>query len=138
MNRRLILAAPGLLAAPLIARASHADAEFLHHYRAWGQAKRDWYSLCDAPGHEYWDTPECQDANRREYAAFDAMMAIRARTMDGIAALAHVIWDASGPAFSRNWPGYDEEANCPENQPKIALWQSATGRDDHPPLFREK
>ena len=44
---------------------------------------------CDAPGHEYWDTPEMQDANRREYAAFDAMMAIRARTMDGIAALAH-------------------------------------------------
>lgn len=56
MKRRLFLAAPGLLAAPLIARAGHADAELLHHYRLWVQARRDWYRLADLPGNENWDS----------------------------------------------------------------------------------
>ncbi|SEN29309.1 hypothetical protein SAMN04488103_104120 [Gemmobacter aquatilis] len=136
MNRRLILAAPGLLAAPLIARASHADAELLHHYRAWGQAKRDWYRLADMPGHVNWDTPEMLDATRREDEAFDAMTATPARTMAGIAVLATLMWDATGPGAGPGHPEYAVEAAYHGNRPTLALWRSATGRDDHPPLIR--
>lgn len=136
MKRRLFLAAPGLLAAPLIARAGHADAELLHHYRLWAQAKRDWYRLSEVPGNEDWDCPESLDADRRQDAAFDAMMAIPARTMEGIAVLAALIWDCNGPDALVSHPEYAVQAAWHENRPTLALWRCATGRDDHPPLIQ--
>lgn len=138
MKRRLFLAAPGLLAAPLIARAGHADAELLHHYRLWAQAKRDCIALSYLPGNENLDTPEALDADRRQDAAFDAMMATPARTMEGIAVLAALIWDCNGPDTYVNHPEYAVQAAYYENRPTLALWRSATGRDDHPPLIRQR
>lgn len=137
MKRRLFLAAPGLLAAPLIARAGHADAELLHHYRLWVQARRDWYRLSDLPGNENWDTPEMVDATRREDEAFEAIMATPAQTMEGIAVLAALVWDANGPTAYEHHPEYAEQAAYYENRPTLALWRSATGRNDHPPVIRQ-
>ena len=136
MNRRLFLAAPGLLAAPLVARAGHADAELLHHYHLWAQAKRDWYRLSDLPGNENWDTPEMVEATRREDEAFAAMMATPARTMEGMAVLVALMWDVNRPDVAVSHPDYDAQADHYQNRPIMALWRSVTGRSDYPPLIR--
>lgn len=136
MKRREFIAASGLLAAPMIAPAATSEDPFLPCFRAWLRAKQDWWqaSQQEVPGaYEEWESPECLEAQRREDLAFNAMMATPPATMEGIAALAQVIWNELGPGYRRDDDRYTEAAASYEFQPLLALWRAASGRDDHPP-----
>lgn len=145
MNRRDILAgAPALALLPGGAAAgadttasgsSSGEDPILPHYREWVAAKTEWWRWFDAPGNGNFTFSESLEAERREDAAFEAMMQTPATTMEGIAALAHVLWLAAGPSCIEDSPDYEDECRHFEFQPLLAIWRSATGRDGVPPSF---
>jgi hypothetical protein len=134
-RRKLLIATPGLLALPFVARAGLADDPILPIYHEWVAAKREWQRYENLPGNGNWDFPESLAAARREDAAFTAMMTTRATSMAGVAGLAHVIWQSSGPGWVYGSEDYLEESRSFENAPKLALWRSASGQDGLPPGF---
>ena len=139
MKRRdLLTATPGLLAIPFIAQAGTEDDPIMPHYREWCAARLEWWRWCNVPGNGNWDFPESTDAQSREGVAFEAMMRTPARTMEGIAALAHVIWDASGPASIQGTPDFVEECEHYESRAILALWRSASGQNGLPPSEKAK
>ncbi len=145
MNRRDILAAVPAMAMMPCAAASRPMPNFmagsgnedpiLPHYREWLAAKTQWWRWCEHPGNGNWDFPESVDADRREEAAFEAMMRTPATTMEGMAALAHVLWNVAGPSACEDTAEFEEQCRKYEFQPALALWRSATGQDGLPPSF---
>lgn len=107
----------------------------LPHYREWVAAKIEWWRWYDAPGNGNFDFPETLEAERREDAAFDAMMETPATTMEGVAALAHVLWNVAGPSAPEDSPAFVEQCTCYQFQPLLAIWRSVTGQDGVPPSF---
>jgi len=148
MNRREVVAgAPCLLltpnlgavaAAPAVQLLSTASVEdpILPHYREWLDAKNEWWRWYDAPGNGNFDFPESLEAERREDLAFEAMMQTRATTMEGIAALCHVLWTINGPSARADLPEFQDQCEHYEHQPALALWRSATGLEGVPPGFQ--
>lgn len=131
MSRRTLLAALPAAAAAGPATAGLAEDPVLPVFRDWLDAKRTWRALADLPGNEDWDDPRSIAAAAREDAAEVRMLELGARTPEGIAALATLVWDYIGPAT------FDPEkfalkAASRECRAVMAIWQACTGQTGYP------
>ena len=137
-RRAMLTAAPAsiaVMALPSMAGATQGEDPILSHYQEWCEAKAEWFRWSDAPGNGNWDFPESIRAEEREDAAFNAMMRTPALTMDGIAALVHVIWSVIAPACRADTPEFVEACERYELRPVLWLWQNVTGSGSPPPIF---
>lgn len=136
MNRRALLAA---LPASGLALATPADASandpILPLYHEWIAAMREWVRLMDMPGNEDFDWPESIAANNRADHAMFAMIELTPTSVEGLAALSHVMWYLSGPCFRPDQPEYEEQCEEPAKKAMLAIWRAASGEADHPPRF---
>ncbi|TCP39799.1 hypothetical protein [Rhodovulum marinum] len=140
VTRRTALASTAAAGAALWAGASASAPEdpILPLYRQWVQARKDWHKYADLPGNEHWNMPESIEAADREDRAFYAMLELTPCSMEGIAALAHVLWDLDGPSVVPEHPEYAEQCERTENKLVRAIWRSASGETGLPPDGRMK
>lgn len=136
ISRRNLLAAlpASTLALSLPASAKQED-PILPLYRDWKLARKEWHRLSDMPGNENWDCPESLAADDRESAAFWAIVDMTPVSIEGIAALAHVLWINDGPNSRADDPDYPVECAWPGNKMIRAIWQAASGQDGLPSIF---
>lgn len=125
MNRRDILAAlPAVAFAPRAVSAADVPDPILPLYRQWQEARAEWHALADLPGNENWDSAATVEADARENAAFWAMLDMTPVTMEGVAALAHVLWTLEGPSPPPGTADYEESLTQPANRIMAALWRA--------------
>ncbi|MEM7237408.1 MAG: hypothetical protein AAF501_06245 [Pseudomonadota bacterium] len=96
----------------------------LPHYHHWLAAREDWISSLNLPDNEDSDRPETRAAEEREDDAVRAMTSVKATSMAGIAALAHVLWDFQAPG---------ELNENTASEVILAIWHSTSGQDGTPP-----
>lgn len=101
-------------------------------YREWLQAREDWYAALDQSTTGNWDTAACQDADTREYAAFDRMIETAPQSMEDIAALAALLWTICGPHSRRGTEQYEDECQLPGSRLIKAIWNAASGKKGVP------
>lgn len=101
-------------------------------YREWRAARAEWLRLWDLPGNGNWDFPESIAAEKRENAAYDAMIDLTPVSSEGIAALAHVLWATEGPIVHQSSPDFPEQCDQPGNKLIRAIWRAAGGQGEYP------
>lgn len=117
--------------------AAEPEDPILPLYREWMAARIEWCRLSDLPGNGNWDSPESIAAEAREDAAFSAMVDMTPTGMAGIAALAVVLWDWSGPcSVPLDEAAFREQCDEPSNKLILAIWRAASGRNGLPPRAR--
>lgn len=131
LTRRAALCAAPVALIPLPA-LSATDDPILPLYQEWRAARAEWFRHYDLPGNGNWDSPESMAAANRETRAFYAMADMTPVSMEGIALLACVLWDAEGPA-SLNDDVYAEECRTPKNRLIASIWRAASGQSGLPP-----
>lgn len=135
MSRRTLLAAlPASTLALAPAASSTPSDPILEHYREWLDANREWKQLSDMPGNEDWKWPESIEAEKRGDKALEAMIELTPTSLEGIAAMVHVLWYLEGPASRPELPGFEDEMTMHGNKAMFALWRAASGRAG-PPSF---
>ncbi len=82
---------------------------------------------CD-PG----EFPEANAAYAREWAIFHAMTDMVPTTLDGIAALASVLFDHAGPQSKRGTEQFYEDCKDPTAKLMISIWRAASGQNGTP------
>lgn len=131
LSRRAALAA---LAASSFAVTSivaqDAIDPILPHYRRWCQAREEWERLSYIPENKHWDFTESDRMDQIERKAFLAMVDMTPVSNEGIAALAHVLWDTAGPVSARSSPDRGVECGHPENKLIRAIYRAASGQTD--------
>lgn len=132
MLKALPLAA-GIPLIPEVAQAAFNEDPIIPLYQQWVQARKEWYVLSELPEHEDWNTPEICALQDLEDKAFWAMIDMTPSSMEGIAALVHVLWDLEGPAALPEFENYPEQANEPKCKLMRGLWRASVGRDELPP-----
>lgn len=133
-RRTLLTALPASsLALAIPTQASTAD-PIVSLYRDWLAATAEWRRLADIPGNEDFDWPESIAAENRAHAALLAMVELTPTTVEGIAALSHILWSLKGPAFRTDHPEYAVQCQEPSKKALLALWRATSGRSDHPPV----
>jgi len=113
MNRRTVL-------------ATTAD-PILEHYREWLAARAEWKRVSELPGNEMYDWPENIAAEIREDAALDAMVEMTPITLEGLAALTHVLWHMEVPELEYHLPEYAEQTENPVHKAMLGIWRATTG-----------
>ncbi len=73
-----------------------AEDPILIHYREWVSALEEMYRLVHLQVDD--DDPRMAECDRRAAEALNLMEATTPLSIEGIAALVHVVWDTSGPA----------------------------------------
>ena len=134
-RRNLLMALPvagAAVAIPALAKAETED-PILPLYRQWVAARNEWYRCADIPGNGNCDMPESKAAEAQGDAAFWAMIEMTPSSMEGIAALIHVLWDLDGPSVTTDCEEYDELADRPNCKLMRAIWRGASGRNGLPP-----
>ncbi|ARE38324.1 hypothetical protein RGUI_0183 [Rhodovulum sp. P5] len=136
VTRRAALTGAAALAASLppasSVMAGASEDPILPLYREWVQARKDWYALADLPGNEDWDSPETIEAQDREDRAFWALCDLTPCSMEGVAALAHVLWVLDGPSVVPTHPEYADQCAWPENRLLAAIWRAGSGQTGLP------
>ncbi|TPW31458.1 hypothetical protein FJU08_06775 [Martelella alba] len=107
----------------------------LFHYRVWRAVRAEWCrALVQVEGGQ--TTVKNLDAiQRRELEARDALLALTPTTLNGIAAVAHLLWDELGPSQANLSEG-EYAARCasdPILKMIAAIWRAADGSHT-PPL----
>jgi len=118
-------------AAPVAAIAAGED-PIMPIFREWVAARREWLSYAELPGNGNWDFPENKAAEARDNAAFDVLVGMTPASMEGIAAMACLLWTFNGPLVNRDHEEFAEEMTCPERRLTLAIYRAASGRDGFP------
>lgn len=109
------------------------DDPILIHYREWVSALEEMYRLVNLQVSD--EDPRMVECDRRAALALSAMETTTPQSIEGIAALVHVVWDTSGPTYAAWSPDYAEACGYPEHRWILALWRAVTGKTT-PPLFK--
>lgn len=132
-RRALMTALPAsgaALAAPQLSQAKAPD-PVVQHYRTWLDARREWNELAELPGNGNWDDPRSIAAQDRESAAAEQMMKLAPTSLEGIGALAALVWDDIWPGV-RDPDELDRFATRQDCQAVLAIWRACTGKDGYP------
>lgn len=113
-------------------RKTAGEDPILPLYRQWVAARNEWHRYVGLPGNENWDAPESKAAEAQENAAFWEMIEMTPTSMEGIAALIHILWSLEGPAVATDHEEFHERADHPNCKLMAAIWRGATGRDGLP------
>lgn len=132
-RRNLLSALPasGLaVALPQVAPAATPDPVVVA-YDEWLSARREWRELSELPGNEDWDDPRSLAADERERVAMFAMLQNEPTSLEGIGALAALLWrdishGCTEPDEIKDHPNYIE---CLTVE---AIWKACTGADGYP------
>lgn len=109
-----------------------ADEPILIHYREWVSALEEMYRLVHLQVSD--EDPRMVECDRRAAEALKLMEATTPQSIEGIAALVHVVWDTSGPAYAAWSPDFAEACDEPEHRWILALWRAVTGKSTPPVL----
>lgn len=131
-RRTLLTALPASTLALATAASSTPSDPILEHYREWLSAKNEWERLSNIPGNEDWDWPESIEAEKRGDAALAAIIELTPSSLEGIAAMAHILWYLEGPEFRAGTPDHDEELTWKGNRAMLAIWRAASGKAGTP------
>jgi hypothetical protein len=127
INRRTMLAAlPASTFALAPAASSTPTDPILEHYREWLAARAEWKRVSYLPGNENFDLPESIEADKREDAALSALLEHTPVTLEGMAALVHVLWYLDDPVIG------DPDLESHVAKATLGLWRATTGRSDIP------
>lgn len=133
IDRRTFIAALPVSGCAMAASASPAQADpILALYHQWREANAEWVKLINMPGNEDFDWPESLAAERRADRAMEAMLKLTPTTVEGIAALTHVLWYLTGPAYTPDHPDYAEQCQEPANRAILAIWRAASSSSERP------
>lgn len=135
INRRTMLAALPASTFALGAAASSAPVDpVVSLYREWLAARAEWNALSNMPGNEDFDWPESIAAEDRAFELMFKMVELTPTTIEGIAAMMHILWDLEGPALRPDQPEYDEEMTEPGNKAMFAIWRAASSQAGPPSI----
>lgn len=101
-------------------------------YRAWNKAITEWNHYAEMPGNENLDWPEAKAAEARENAAFSAMIDMSPVSMEGIAAIAHLLWETEGLDVIPTNEEYSAHCDSAGNRLIRAIWRAASGKEGLP------
>lgn len=134
MSRRTLMtalpASGAALALPGVAMADQPD-PLVPLYYEWLDARRTWREMSELPGNEDWDDPRSVAAEARESAAAEQMLALKPKSLEGIAALAALAWVYIEPGATDpdEYSGNVQFMDCRTIQ---AIWKACTGKDGFP------
>lgn len=131
-RRTLIAALPAAGVAALLPVAVNPgqDDPILVPYRQWLGARRYWL--------EHSETATLRVlAEEREDEALETLVNATPSSMEGIAALIHVLWDVAGPSVTPDQDAYLEQADDPALKLIAAIWRAASGEAGLPPFIKE-
>lgn len=133
MPRRSVLAA---LPATGMAFAATASAEendpVLDLYQEWLKALLGWQRLSRMNGHAE-DTQEMIDLVDRRFDLLDQIVDSTPRSLEGVAALAHVTWEEAGPCILEGAEGSEEELSLPIHRALRSMMKLS--KSPCPPFF---
>lgn len=95
-------------------------------YREWRAARQAWFACPEG-------SPEAEAANDREWEAEAIMIAATPTTLEGAAALIHLLWTLEGPCARLDHPSYAQQCDEPPVRIITALWRYTTGLTGSPP-----
>lgn len=104
-------------------------------YRKWLALRSKWRMLSDIPqadGSDPTDSPECKAAYACEWDLFEELAGAEPVSLEGLAALAHVLWIMAGPVSLPGSPDFKEQCAKPENRIIAAIWRAASGETGLP------
>ncbi|MEC7259851.1 MAG: hypothetical protein VXW58_18735 [Pseudomonadota bacterium] len=132
-RRNLLIGLPalGAMAALPAPAAAVADDPIMPLYREWKVARIAWLKeakLCESGNY---DSPQCEAENERWEKAHAALIASKPISLEGAAALLHVLWDVSDAPSDRT--DLEAKLNEPAYALMASLWQFLTGTDSYPP-----
>lgn len=133
-RRTLLTALPASTLALATAVSSSPSDPILKHYDEWLSAKNEWERLSNIPGNEDWEWPESIEAEKRADAALDAIIELTPSSLEGIAAMTHILWYLEGPVMRPGTPDHDEELTWKGNRAMLAIWRAASGKAGTPPV----
>lgn len=99
-------------------------------YQQWLGARRDWLAHEESAALRVL-------AEEREDEAFATLVNATPTSMEGIAALIHVLWDMEGPSVNPDHDAYLEQADDPALKLIAAIWRAASGKSGLPPFIKE-
>lgn len=120
-----------------LAHAPTSDEDpILPLYREWWASRLHWNELVEMDAS--WESPEVKAAEAREDAAFLAIIEMTPSTLEGIAAMAHVLFQDYGPQTRRDLEAeYLVESEWPQNKMIAAIWRAASKKQGLPPHYTE-
>lgn len=129
-RRAVLTAASALLAAPAV--AAEPEDPVLPIYRRWRENHEAWIAILEQPENRRLDCDDIPGAKAlfaaREKAFFE-LIDMTPVSLEGVAALAHVLWVDDGPSYREDHPGHIEEMKAPELKLKAAMWRAISGPD---------
>jgi|JI10StandDraft_1071094.scaffolds.fasta_scaffold1191913_1 hypothetical protein len=105
----------------------------LIHYREWVSALEEMYRLVHLEVND--EDPRMVECDRRAAVALSLIETTPPQSVEGIAALVHVVWDVCGPAHAAWSQDYADACEYPEHRWILTLWRAVTGKTT-PPLFK--
>ncbi|WP_152534632.1 hypothetical protein [Martelella sp. AD-3] len=107
----------------------------LFHYRVWRAVRAEWCRALIQVESGQTTVKNLDAIQRRELEARDALISLTPTTLNGIAAIAHLLWDELGPSKANLSEG-EYAARCasdPTLKMIAAIWRAADGSHT-PPL----
>lgn len=137
LSRRTLLSALPVAGLGVSAPAVAQDEDpIMPIYREWWASRLAWNALVELD--LSWESQEVKAAEARENAAFLAIIEITPVSLEGIAAMAHVMFQDFGPQTRRDLSEqYLEESEWPQNKMMAAIWRGASGKTGLPPHYSE-
>jgi hypothetical protein len=110
---------------------------FLVAWARWYEARSLWCFEMYHSRNGNFDGPTCKAAERRWFAALDALQDVSPQGQMGIAAAAHVLWAETQDSWNPGClpPKLSSEERLSRHL-TLSIWQAASGRDGLPPDFR--
>lgn len=110
-----------------------ADEPILIHYREWVSALEEMYRLVHLQVSD--EDPRMIECDQRADVALRLIETTPPQSVEGIAALVHVVWDVCGPAYAAWSQDYADACEYPEHRWILTLWRAVTGKST-PPVFK--
>jgi hypothetical protein len=104
-------------------------------YQEWLALRAEWRRHSNIPradGSDPTDSPECKAIYAREWDLFEKLAGAEPVSLEGMAALAHVLWIMAGPESFPDTPAFKEQCAIPENRIIAAIWRAASGAAGFP------
>lgn len=134
INRRSILkAAPAAVVtavAPIALGAMPVEDPVLPVYRRWRDNHEAWLEILERPENRRMDSDDIPGANALHDArerAFSELLGMTPTSLEGVAAISHVLWVEDGPSYVEGHPDHVEEMKAPEMKLKAAMWRAISG-----------
>lgn len=100
-------------------------------FRAWCAARADVNRILGVDP-AMAETDELRAAYAAEDAAFEDILRVEPTTMEGFAAVAHVLWDTDGPDAIEGSEAWSDQCIAPSSRMLATIWRAASGRDGMP------